>query len=178
MKFALVLTSRSFVVTSLYIVLQYIVTINLLILWNRTHLSFTKVTQKLDTVPVKFLSKASLPVVLVKTLPWNWIVTLKRSKKVQNTAPKNKDTRKKQKVQNTAAKKKALISITNPQRIKLTLRQQRLKCNQLQEEIYVMKNEINKNNYSIGNELTQDFINIISNNKYKMTPFMELFWQQ
>lgn len=41
-----------------------------------------------------------------------------------------------------------------------------------------MKNEINKNNYSVGNELTQDFINIISNNKYKMTPFMELFWQQ
>ena len=105
-------------------------------------------------------------------------MTLKRSKKVQNTAPKNKDTRKKQKVQNTAPKKKALISITNPQRIKLTLRQQRLKCNQLQEEIYVMKNEINKNNYSVGNELTQDFINTISNNKYKMTPFMELFWQQ
>lgn len=165
-------------VTSLYIVLQYIVTFILLILWNRTHLSFTKVTQKLDTVPVRFLSKSSLPVVLVKTLPWNWIVTLKRSKKVQNTAPKCKDTRKKQKVQNTAAIKKALISITNPQRIKLTLRQQRLKCNQLQEEIYVMKNEINKNNYSVGNELTQDFINTISNNKYKMTPFMELFWQQ
>ena len=90
----------------------------------------------------------------------------------------NRDIRKKQKVQSTAAKKKAPIYITNPQRIKLTLREQRLKCNQLQEEIYVMKNEINKNNYSIDNGLTQDFIRIISNSKYKMTPFMELFWQQ
>ena len=40
-----------------------------------------------------------------------------------------------------------------------------------------MKNGINKNNYSIDNELTQDFINI-SNSKYQMTSFMELFWQQ
>ena len=47
----------------------------------------------------------------------------------------NRDTQKKQKVQNTAAKKKSPISITNPQRMKLTLREQRLKCNQLQEEI-------------------------------------------
>ena len=39
----------------------------------------------------------------------------------------NHDTRKKQKVQNTAAKTKAPISITNPQRIKLTLREQKLK---------------------------------------------------
>ena len=128
----------SFVVTSLYIVFQYIATINLTILRMRT-LTLTKVTQYLGTAPVRLLLKKQLAHVTCKNF---------------NTKL-NRETRKKQKVKNTAAKKKAPISITNPQQIKLTLREHRLKFNQLQEEIYVMENEINKKNYSIDNELTQ-----------------------
>ena len=76
------------------------------------------------------------------------------------------------------AKLKAPISKTAPQRIKLTLQQSRLKCKQLEQELNKMKKELQQLSFSIDTQLHNDFTEILSENNNKLTPFMNLFWQQ
>lgn len=55
--------------------------------------------------------------------------------------------------------------------------QKRLKCKQLEEK-NTMQIELKINNYQVDNGLNVDFIEIISSNLRKMTPFMKFFWEQ
>ena len=53
-----------------------------------------------------------------------------------------------------------------------------LKCKQLDEKIQSIQTEIKINNHKVEIGLNEDFIEIISSNSGKMTPFTKLFWEQ
>ena len=83
------------------------------------------------------------------------------------------------------AKLKAPLSITSPDRLKLTIQQQRSQNKQLQSEndilklqIMKMEKELNINSIAVSDDVSTDILNIMSSSEKKMTPFMELFWQQ
>ena len=91
---------------------------------------------------------------------------------------KNQELNMKQANLKKPAKRKAPISKTAPQRVLLTLQQHRLHCSQLEQKIENMKSELETSSVQIDNELNNDFINILSDSNTKITPFMNLFWQQ
>ena len=79
----------------------------------------------------------------------------------------------------TAAKLKAPISKTAPERIKLALQEQQLKCAKLEKELEEMKIEIENASIAVDDEMSKDVVSMLSKISNKeMTPFMQLFWQQ
>ena len=77
------------------------------------------------------------------------------------------------------AKPKAPVSLKSPDRIKLTLQDQRLTCAQLQRKIADMAIEFKKSSFAVDHEFSGDLIQIFSNaDKTKVTDFINLFWQQ
>ena len=66
---------------------------------------------------------------------------------------------------------KAPVSKTDPERIKLTLQGQRLKCAELERELNEMQSELHQ-------ELSDDFTQILDSADSRITPFMNLFWQE
>jgi hypothetical protein len=76
------------------------------------------------------------------------------------------------------AKLKAPVSKTAPERIKLTLQGQRLKCAELEQELNNMRAEIHKSSIEVDHDLSNDLTTIIDQSGTKMTPFMNLFWEQ
>ena len=70
------------------------------------------------------------------------------------------------------------VSQTPPERIKLTLQMQRLKCAELEQQLNEMKAEIKNSSIEVGHELGKDLTSILGKASAKITPFMELFWQQ
>ena len=73
---------------------------------------------------------------------------------------------------------KAPISQTDPQRLRLTLQSQRLKCAQLESELNEMRAEILKSDIEVNDKLSDDFVKILDSSSAKITPFMNLFWQE
>ena len=69
------------------------------------------------------------------------------------------------------------VSQTAPERIKLTLQMQRLKCAELEQKLEEMKSEIHKSSVEVDNKLSQDITTILGNTD-NITPFMKLFWEQ
>ena len=63
------------------------------------------------------------------------------------------------------------ISKTNPNKIKLQMLQEGLKCKQLEEKLQSTQRELKINNHNVDNGLNEDSIEIISSNSGKMTPF-------
>ena len=74
------------------------------------------------------------------------------------------------------AKIKAPVSKTAPQRLLLTIQNQRLKCNQLQVELDSMRKELNEHYTKVDNELHKDFVEIMSNNINNTTQCMYLLY--
>ena len=74
-------------------------------------------------------------------------------------------------------KLKAPISVTAPERVKLTLQNTRLRCTQLENEVEHMRSEIKKSSVQVDSQLTNDFIDIMGN-QTNATPFMNMFWQE
>ena len=70
------------------------------------------------------------------------------------------------------------MASTAPERLKLTLQIQRLKCSELEHQLEEMKEEITKSSVMVDHELSNDLTSIISDCGSSMTPFMNLFWQQ
>ena len=70
------------------------------------------------------------------------------------------------------------LSKTNPNRIRLALMQERLKCAQFEKDLTRMKNEIKVSVVSVLGETSNDRLNIFNQNETKATPFMKLFWEQ
>ena len=79
---------------------------------------------------------------------------------------------------NTPAKPNAPVSKTMPDRLKLTLREQRLKCKQMEYELEKIRQEIATNSVTVDKDISDDFISIIDREDVKMTPFMKQFWQE
>ena len=72
---------------------------------------------------------------------------------------------------------KAPVTLTSPERIKLTLRG--LRVENKQEEIVKIREEINNNSLVIIDNLGDDLRNIMSGaDKSKITPFMKMFWEE
>ena len=69
------------------------------------------------------------------------------------------------------------ISQTPPNRIKLTLQMQRLKCSELERQLKEMQAEIQKSSIEVDHELSKDMLTILGQTE-KVTPFMSLFWQE
>ena len=78
----------------------------------------------------------------------------------------------------TPAHVKAPVSKPNPKRIKLTLQGQRLRCAELERELNEMRAELQKTNIEVDHELSNDFTSILEGAGSKVTPFMNLFWQE
>ena len=72
----------------------------------------------------------------------------------------------------------APVSKTHPERIKLTLQEQRLKCAQLEQALSEMRAELQKSSMEINNDLNNDFMQILNSAGTKITPFMKLFWEE
>ena len=72
----------------------------------------------------------------------------------------------------------APISKTAPERLKIRLQKSRLKCKQLQQELNKMKKELQHLSFSIDTQSHNNFIEMLSENNNKLTPLMNLFWQQ
>ena len=87
-----------------------------------------------------------------------------------NSAQKAKESR-----SSKPAHLNALVSKTDPERIKLTVQEQRLKCVQLEQALFEMCVEIQKSSMEIDNELSNDFVKILDSADTKITPFMKLF---
>ena len=79
---------------------------------------------------------------------------------------------------NEPAKKFAPIKYTNSHRVKLALQNERLKCKQLESELQKMREELKNDTINIDHTLGNDFMDILSENNGKITPFMNLFWQE
>ena len=70
------------------------------------------------------------------------------------------------------------VSQTAPERIKLTLQMQRLKCAELELKLEEMKLEIQKSSVEVDHQLSDDITSILGKSNKNITPFMDLFWQQ
>lgn len=71
----------------------------------------------------------------------------------------------------------APVSKTAPERIKATLKAQRLRCSELERQLKEMKLEIEKSSIEVNSELSKDITTILGNSE-SCTPFMNLFWQE
>ena len=58
------------------------------------------------------------------------------------------------------------------------MEQEGLKCKRLKEKLQLIQREFKINNHKVDNGLNKVFIEIISSNSGKMTPSMNLFWEQ
>ncbi len=79
---------------------------------------------------------------------------------------------------NTPAKLNTSITVTHPNRVKLALQAQRLKCSQLEKEIARMRLDIQSAGVHVPSDLSQDIKALINDYDGTVTPFMRLFWEQ
>ena len=52
-----------------------------------------------------------------------------------------------------------------------------LKCKQLEENLQSIQRELKINNHKVDHGLNEDFVEIVSSNSGKITPFVKLFWE-
>ena len=58
------------------------------------------------------------------------------------------------------------VSQTPPERLKLTLQMQRMRCSQLENQLRLMQEELNKSSVHIDHELSKDFISIMGKTNF------------
>ena len=72
----------------------------------------------------------------------------------------------------------APVSKTDPERIKLTLQEQRLRCHELERQLFEMRQELQNSSIEVDHELSNDFRKLFDSSDKEVTPFMNLFWEQ
>ena len=76
-------------------------------------------------------------------------------------------------------KPKVPISLTSPERIKVTIQSYRIENKMLKSEIQNLQHEISKSSMRINDGLSTDLIKIMSNaDKSEVPPFMKFFWEE
>ena len=91
----------------------------------------------------------------------------------------NKKLKRKSETMVIPAKLNAPISLTSPERLKLTMQNYRIENKTLKAEIQQLQKEISKSSLPINAELNDDFISIIQNtDQSKIPPFMKFFWEE
>ena len=77
------------------------------------------------------------------------------------------------------AKLNAPISLTSPERLKLTIQNYRLENKELQAQVEKLKNSLDKSAVLVSDELSSDLKSIMSHTDQKhLSPFMKLFWEE
>ena len=66
------------------------------------------------------------------------------------------------------------VSETPPERLKSTLQMQQMKCSQVENQLRLMQEELNKSSVHMDHKLSKDFISIMGKTKHEITPFMNL----
>ena len=80
---------------------------------------------------------------------------------------------------NIPAKLKAPISLTSPERVKLTLQNYRMENKMLKLEVEKLQAEISRSSMTVSPDLNNDFMSIMSSTESKnISPFMKLFWEE
>ena len=91
----------------------------------------------------------------------------------------NKSLKRKRDNLTSPARLTAPISLTSPERVKLTLQNYRLENKQLKDELVKMRDEIQSKSMSVDSNLSDDLIKIMSGTDQKeVPPFMKLFWEE
>lgn len=70
----------------------------------------------------------------------------------------------------------APISKTDPERNKLTMQQQRLRCYKFERELNEMRSELQKSSIEVLHELINDFAKLFYSAHNEIIRFMSLFW--
>ena len=78
----------------------------------------------------------------------------------------------------TPAKPNAPLSNTHPDKVKLALINERIKCSQLEKDIARMKSEIKLSGITRSPDLSNDVVKIMNESQCKFMPFVKLFWEQ
>ena len=78
----------------------------------------------------------------------------------------------------TPAKPNAPLSNTHPEKVKLGLINERIKCLQLEKDIARMKSEIKLSGIPLSPDLSNDVVKIMNENQSKFMPFVKLSWEQ
>ena len=82
-------------------------------------------------------------------------------------------------LQSIPVSSKAPLSKVSRERMKITVIEHRLKCKQLEERIDEMKTSLEKSSIDVDQTMSNDLISLFSEaESEKVTPFMQLFWQQ
>lgn len=83
----------------------------------------------------------------------------------------------KSKYQLLAAHVNAPISKTDPERNKLIMQKQRLRCYKFERELNEMRSELQKSSIEVLHELSNDFAQLFDSADNDITRLMSLFWQ-
>ena len=86
--------------------------------------------------------------------------------------------RMKEKIANIPAKLNAPLSKTNPNRVNLSLKEQRRKCTELEKKIKNMREQINLLGAEVTPVLQDDIHNLMENDLEVVSPFMKLLWKE
>ena len=78
----------------------------------------------------------------------------------------------------TPAKPNAPLSNKHPEKVKLGLINERIKCLKLKKDIARMKSEIKLSGIPLSPDLSNDAVKIMNENQSKFMPFVKLFWEQ
>ena len=73
----------------------------------------------------------------------------------------------------TPAKPNTPLSNTHPEKVKLALNNERIKCSQLEKDIARMKSETKLSGITLSPDLSNDVVNIKNENQCKFTPFVK-----
>ena len=73
----------------------------------------------------------------------------------------------------TPAKPNTPLSNTHPEKVKLALNNERIKCSQLEKDIARMKSETKLSGITLSPDLSNDVVNIKNENQSKFTPFVK-----
>ena len=77
------------------------------------------------------------------------------------------------------AKLNAPISLTSPERLKLTIQNYRIENKSLKLQISKLQEELSKSSTPVSSELSSDLVTIMSNaDQSKISPFMKFFWEE
>ena len=134
-------------------------------------------------VPKKFMESSVIPLLQTEFIrPPNCLVlchSLKCSTCSYKEQYHEKLQQKKSEKLLIPAKTNAPISLTSPERIKLTLQNHRIKNKELQTRIENLQQELKTSSVSVSNNLNNDLRSIMSNaDSSKVSPFMTFFWEQ
>ena len=76
-------------------------------------------------------------------------------------------------------KPKAPISLTSPERIKVTIQSYQIESEILKSEIQILQHKISKSSMKTDDGLSADLIKIVSNaDKSEVSPFIKFFWEE